>query len=575
MKNFSGSGWVGDFLLLINSEIEPVSARLGTTWQLSFSTHNARLYFTHPNAFWRGCQIQTWSKGERIFWLLGSIWGEKDGDDPSNWPGHFLLISFQGKNNSWHIQTNRSGTFHAYFAETRQGTAISSYSIAASIVTDKLLDIEAISGFFSLGFFPAFRTYIKDLQIIPASTEMVFDESGREIKKNRLWSWYHLPQKEFTFDQAVDKFADLFHQIINEQIIDRKVAFPISGGLDSRCTIAALQHIKDNPDIWTYSYGYSDDSIETKIAKQIATTARLPFTSYTIQPYLFEKIDHVMDCVEGFQDVTQTRQAFIFQEFSARVNYVIAAHLGDLWLDNMINETKSLQCMDEIAYHKLLRPGGALLKEIVFKDTNLIKSNPDFLKDVLQTELEPLKSIQDPDFRLKALKTKTYVFRLSLASLRMYQPGAFPLLPFFDPRMFDFFCRLPTAYVAGRRLQIEYIKRYAPNLAQIRWQPYDANLFNYQHFHTWHLPKRVFKKVWRLLSRKQIIQRNWEVQFLNPQGRENLENWLLSPGMKLHNYAEKRRLEKFLADFYARPDAANGYAVSMLLTFSAWLEKYG
>jgi hypothetical protein len=65
------------------------------------------------------------------------------------------------------------------------------------------------------------------------------------------------------------------------------------------------------------------------------------------------------------------------------------------------------------------------------------------------------------------------------------------------------------------------------------------------------------------------------VQFLNPQGQEGLENWLLTPGLKLHNFVEKYQLETFLSDFFTHPNAANGYAISMLLTFSAWLEVYG
>jgi hypothetical protein len=34
-------------------------------------------------------------------------------------------------------------------------------------------------------------------------------------------------------------------------------------------------------------------------------------------------------------------------------------------------------------------------------------------------------------------------------------------------------------------------------------------------------------------------------------------------------------LEEVLQAFYRSPDGANGYTVSMLLTLSVWLEKYG
>jgi hypothetical protein len=198
------------------------------------------------------------------------------------------------------------------------------------------------------------------------------------------------------------------------------------------------------------------------------------------------------------------------------------------------------------------------------------------LRDLLTKDQNQLNHLQDPDFRLKALKIETYVFRWSLASLRMYQPGAFPLLPFFDPRFYDFFSTIPTSYVAGRRLQVAYLKRYAPNLARVPWQAYyDANLYEYLHFNTWLLPRRAVNKLRRLLSNQRVIERNWEVQFLNPRGSQGLQDWLLTPGLKLHNYIPQAKLAAFLRDFFNAPYAANGYAASMLLTFSAWLEAYG
>ena len=61
----------------------------------------------------------------------------------------------------------------------------------------------------------------------------------------------------------------------------------------------------------------------------------------------------------------------------------------------------------------------------------------------------------------------------------MYQAGAFPRLPFYDTRLADFFATVPTAFVKGRRLQIDYLKRFAPDLARIKWQAYDTNLYRY------------------------------------------------------------------------------------------------
>ncbi len=109
----------------------------------------------------------------------------------------------------------------------------------------------------------------------------------------------------------------------------------------------------------------------------------------------------------------------------------------------------------------------------------------------------------------------------------------------------------------------------------MRWQPYNANLYNYKYFNSWLLPQRAANKLVRILRNEQVIQRNWEVQFLNSKGRLGLFRWLLEDGLKLHEFVSVNRLEQLLQEFFQNPDGISGYTVSMLLTLSAWLEKYG
>ena len=59
------------------------------------------------------------------------------------------------------------------------------------------------------------------------------------------------------------------------------------------------------------------------------------FQAFTIHPYLFHNLNLVLDSVEGFQDVTQCRQAAVVGEIASQADYLIAAHWGDVWLDDM------------------------------------------------------------------------------------------------------------------------------------------------------------------------------------------------------------------------------------------------
>jgi hypothetical protein len=124
-------------------------------------------------------------------------------------------------------------------------------------------------------------------------------------------------------------------------------------------------------------------------------------------------------------------------------------------------------------------------------------------------------------------------------------------------------------------LQIDYLKRFAPDLAKITWQAHDANLFDYQ-TKSKVLPKRAAKKVWRLFTRKKLIERNWEIQLYGPEGRVELESKLMKPSLRIHEFVAREKIRGLLDQFYTDPYAEKrGYTVSMLLTLSAWLEKHG
>ncbi len=574
----TGKLWAGDFLLLMGVDSPLPKARSGASWISAHQAANSRLFFSNPAGGWRGSPLNFWSEGSFNYWLLGEEWGQRPASGPQDWPGHFLLLGFEPASESWHIWTNRFGTVHAYYTLSATSTAVGSYFPAVASFSARALDREALAGFFRFGFFPADRTYYQDVSIIRPAVHMVFNQQGQIIQSEKLHTWQHQPDEKLSFDDAVEAFAGIFHQVIREQVSGRSVAFPISGGLDSRSAVAALPGSAQPEALWSYSYGYTPGSPETQIAGKIAAARQLPFKSYTIQPYLFEKLPAVLDAVEGFQDVTQCRQAFITDELASHAEYVMAAHWGDVWLDDagLYGSGRQLdkdQLIDA-CLKKFTRPGSSEIPALFRQDAELPDADSE-MRHLLEQELNPLMGIADQDFRLKALKTELWSFRWTTASLRSYQPGAFPLLPFYDPRLTDFFETLPTDYVRKRRLQIAYLKRYAPDLARIKWQKFDTNLYWYNYFDTLLVPGRAIKKLMRKFANQPIIQRNWEVQLLNSAGRRGLDEYLLAPGLRVHDLVSRARLGSYLDAFYSHPTASNGYAISMLLTFSAWLETYG
>lgn len=589
---------IGDLLLAFQQTEPHCTARFdGQPWQLLKENSGWRLWQNAPVPLWKGYPLCISYSADWWVGMLGELFEpcqEKMLDSIPDGPyglqevvqkmnGHFLILAWEVRTNLWHVWTDRFSTLHAYYAFDGRRAALGTFSPSvAATASNRRLDWEGLSGFFAYGFFPGDRTHFDDVQILRPATHYFFNANGQLRGSQRYWSWTHTVDNRRSYDDTVKEFANVFGRVNADQTRDGRVAIPISGGLDSRSTVTALTCTGQKPEerFWAYSYGYTDDSRETHIARQVAKTRDLPFKAYTISPYLFERLDDIMAWTEGFQDITMARQAFVRDDIARNADRLVAALWGDVWLDNMglagqHGESLSVKNIEEHAIRKMTKRGGSWLVENISAPQLGGLRAQEILQSMVTQEFGQLSNIADPDFRIKAYKTDQWSFRWSMPPIRIFQSAAAPCLVFYDTRIADFFCTVPSDFISKRLLQIDYLKRFSPDLARIRWQVYDANLFRYHHFNTWLLPRRAMLKAGRMLTGKNIIERNWEVQFFDQSGRRDLEVHLCRKGLRLHEFVSPVSLQKLLAAFYRSPlEMGRGYTISMLLTFSAWLERY-
>ncbi len=581
---------VGDWLLTFAVESERLPARLPVApWHSEHGGENWQLRQTPPADGWRGMPLTRIETPRWSAWLAGELYGTPDANESvkavldgraaGTLNGHFLLLARDRAAGEWHVWTNRHATLHAYLATDGTRTALGTYMPAVAAAAGRVaLDWEGLTGFFGFGFFAADRTHLAGVRILRPATHYRLDERGRLLSEERYWRWQHAPHRGRSYDETVDEFAALFATVMADLMADGRVALPISGGLDSRSTVAAVAAGSETAArLWAYSYGYGDDSVETRIAGQVAGARGLPFDKFTVGPYLFAQLPSIMAALEGFQDVTQARQAVVAGEIASHADTLIAAHWGDVFLDDMgVNATQvSEDDLADVAMKKFHKMGGGWLVDHLCRP-QLAAEPHGLLQGVVSAELDRAGAADDPDFRIKLLKTEQWSARWTTASLRAYQAAAFPRLPFYDARLVDFFCTVPTAFVRGRRLQIDYLKRYAPDLARVPWQTTGRDLFREPGDTLADVARRAVRKAGRIVTRRRVIERNWEVQFAGATGREGLAQWLLRPGLSLHEFVSPRAVAALLAAFARDPYTdKRGYTVSMLLTFSAWLELLG
>jgi asparagine synthase (glutamine-hydrolysing) len=484
-------------------------------------------------------------------------------------PGHWLLFAHDTRTGAWSIRTDRHGTLHAAVLDGPVRAVSTSTTALEHLGSSRRTDWLGLAGFCTFGFFPADRTFVDDVHVVRPASVVDLDASGAVAARRRWWTWSHDPDPSVDDGEWVGRFAAAFDAALAPAREPGDTAVPISGGLDSRSTVAALTTAGVEPHgLVSYSYGFAARSIETRIADRIARARSLPFHRWTIDPYLSVLGHDAVAWTEGFQDVMHARQVAVVDRLSAVASRVVAAHWGDVWFDDMglvgAQGITDAQLATK-AVAKIEKRGGPWLAARLC-GPHVDGDVAGALHDLVASELAALAHLEEPDFRLKAFKTDQWSWRWTLSSLRTFQASLGIVLPFYDTRVSDLFARIPTERVAARRLQVEYLVRRAPDLAAIEWQAEGRDLLHVGRRDPRALARRVVRRAVRELPGRAVPQRNWEVQLDDAATRR----WAFE------QFAQLERLDPAAVDvageavarFEATPDPETAHAVTMLLTLA-------
>lgn len=390
---------------------------------------------------------------------------------------------------------------------------------------EKQLDYKAICCFAATGFFLDNDTYYTNQKVLRPAAEYI------DGKEKVYFKWHNTP-RDISFPQAVDEFADLFEQISREQLGGAKIILPLSGGLDSRSLATAL---KGKTDVHTYSYKFEHSFDETKYGKEIARRMGWKYDEFIIpQGYLWNRLDDLFNINQGYAEFTNPRQMAVVDSYPTMGDVFYLGHGGDLFFDSMgVEDTLSPEDQLNALYKIVVKKGGLELAESLWRYWEIDGSFEEYFRERMRLLLSYI-DIDNANARLRAFKSYYYVPRwtcINLAIFAKYHPLS---LPYFDNRMCEWLCTVPEKYLAGRQIQIEYIKRKAPELASIPWQTYDpCNLDNYADYNS--VSKQiivVYNKIIRRLnemaSGRVCTARNWEIQYLGKENDLHLRDALFS-----------------------------------------------
>jgi len=427
---------------------------------------------------------------------------------------------------------------------------------------DSQVDYQSIAVWLATGFFFDDNTFL-------SNSKEPQSKFGPDIV------WHHTPRK-VSFSNVIKEFSDLFELLIKNNTKSKKIILPLSGGLDSRTLAAALSNRKE---IKTYSYEFESGVPEIKYAQQIANNFNWKFKSFTIpHGYLWNKIDSLSNINRCQVEFTHPRQMAFINEIADLGDIIISGQWGDVLFDTPgIKNEADIDEQTNFLIKKIAKPGGIELAEELWKYWELTGDFYDIFYKTVKNILLDI-DIKNPNSRIRAFKSLQWTHRWANNNLKIFSNYKEIYIPYYSKEMCEFICTLPEEYLSNRKIQIEYIKRRAPKLAEIPWQEYDLDLYKYKYFNSLYFYKRIFRYANRIINEiffkiNPKIERNWELQFLGESNENYLKQWLFEVP-ELNDLISSEIVKDYYNKFKKDDSIKYSHPISMLLTLSVWCKKF-
>ncbi len=220
--------------------------------------------------------------------------------------GFWAVALYDFKKNSVVLSRDRIGVAPLYYRETDKGLYFAS-------VIQSLIDIQpegitrnddVIQGFIQCSIKDHDNTtYYSEIKSIPSKATVTFEVGQHSFSQGKRNQYWDFPQSRLTvadisFDEAVEKYRKTFFSAVELRLrADVKVAFELSGGLDSSSVVAAAAILRKN-NVTTYT-------AEVKGADEVPY-ARSVFKKYPVDYHILQNLeDDLITDYKGFSRVME------------------------------------------------------------------------------------------------------------------------------------------------------------------------------------------------------------------------------------------------------------------------------
>lgn len=304
--------------------------------------------------------------------------------------------------------------------------------------------------FMDLGYLLGDNTWFENIKLIKPATILEYDLDKDTVTHRHYWKWSEITPTEISFNQAVSKLGELHIQAVSRRFnSNERIGIALSGGLDSRSILAALNGLHPTYKSYIYTFGIPKcDDIE--IAKQVSSKVKswkheaFYFSSANWFQPRFQRVWNT----DGMQDMMHMHGSEFLPIISEHVDINLNGYIGGEAYGDSYQASHNYKRLNS-------RVNLDIAKDIYGKHAHLTDYNSDFF-DI--NHIEPF------DFMNRSRRFINMGTESSLTHIHQRMPQM-------DNKVLEFIFSLPDEYRLNNKIYSAMLKRIFPEyFNDIPWQ---------------------------------------------------------------------------------------------------------
>jgi asparagine synthase (glutamine-hydrolysing) len=401
-----------------------------------------------------------------------------------------------------------------------------------------------------LGYLMGEHTWFEHIKLINPATIIEFDIANQKLDQYHYWQWSQIIPSDLTFEQAVDELGKRFFTAVKRRFDpNEKIGVSLSGGLDSRAILAAVNHLYPDYDGYAYTFG-KPDCDDIKIAQQVIsrTNWRHRIFYFNDENWFVPRLEKIWN-TDGMMDMMHMHGSEFLKNISEDIVLNLNGYAGDVVM------------------------GGGFLNKIPL-DARVSEENAKAFYKQYSALSMPDSNFYDifhvePNIYMNRVRRFTNMGTVnSLIKINQRKP-------FFDNSVIELVFSMPDEYRLGNKIYSAMLLKYFPKFfTDIPWQK-TGRPVGIKYTPT--IVSKGFKKGIRKLKKLCNIESdqgytNYPKWIKNHNISRQVKNILLSPESHTGKFFGTDVIEKYLQ---AHLKGTNNYSnqILRLVTIEIYLQK--